>query len=301
MTCLKALAKNPAFFRDPKVKSIYEGMRKSYECNLGLGCLEVEGEQRFLSCDLLFLLIKILENIKGVKLDNVKRKSLYRDCLYQDRFFMPDNKLSIKPDKKYVFLRNPHLSRNEQVLLRAYVKRKSLHEKYFSHLKGVVMISANSTAAMALGGADFDGDLVKVIPDKRIVKAVEKGNIDKKLPPIEIPSTGSKPYLLADKIPLQVIIDTFSNKVGLISNWAVKLSGKEYSYEIIDEKYRETAVTPMKISRKSKTSRNPAAKVSSSNQKKLLKIFLGDITRRVLKAKKMLFFCTCQKMIIMQD
>ena len=214
-------------------------MKKSYECNLGLGCLEVEGEQRFLSCDLLFLLIKILENIEGVKLDNVKKKSLYRDCLYQDRFFMPDSKLSIKPDKKYVFLRNPHLSRNEQVLLRAYVKRKSLHEKYFSHLKGVVMISANSTAAMALGGADFDGDLVKIIPDKRIVMAVEKGNIDKKLPPIEIPSTGSKPDLLVDKIPPQVIIDTFSNKVGLVSNWAVKLSGKEYSSEIVEEKYSD--------------------------------------------------------------
>ena len=237
-TCLKALAKNPAFFSDPKVENIYKGMKKSYECNLGLGALEVEGEQRFLSCDLLFLLIKILENIEGVTLDNVKKKSLYRDCLYPDRFFMPENKLSIKPDKKYVFLRNPHLSRNEQVLLRAYVKRKSLHEKYFSHLKGVVMVSAYSTAAMALGGADFDGDLVKVIPDKRIVLAVEKGNIDKNLPPIEIPSTGSKPELLEDKISLKVIVNTFSNKVGFISNWAVKLSDKEYFSETVEEKYK---------------------------------------------------------------
>lgn len=236
-TCLKALAKNPAFFSDSKVKRIYEGMEKSYECNLGLGALEVEGEQRFLSCDLLFLLIKILENVESVTLDNVKKKSLYKDCLYQDRFFMPENKLSIEHDKKYVFLRNPHLSRNEQVLLRAYVKRKSLHEKYFSHLKGVVMVSAYSTAAMALGGADFDGDLVKVIPDKRIVQAVERGNINKDLPPIEIPSTGSEPQSLGDKIPLKVIIDTFSNKVGFISNWAVKLSNKEYFSEIVEEKY----------------------------------------------------------------
>ena len=43
-----------------------------------------------------------------------------------------ETKLSIKPNKKYVFLRNPHLSRNDQVLLRAYVKRKSLREKIFT-------------------------------------------------------------------------------------------------------------------------------------------------------------------------
>lgn len=238
-TCLKALAKNPAFIKDPKVKKIRDDIEKSYECNLGLGRLEVEGEQRFLSCDLLFLLIKILESVENIKLDDAEKKSLYKECLYQDRFFMPDAKLSIKPDKKYVFLRNPHLSRNEQVLLRAFVKRKSLHERYFSHLKGVVMVSANSTAARTLGGADFDGDLVKVIPDKRFVQAVERCNVDKKLPPIEIPSTGSEPQLLSDKIPLQVIVDTFSNKIGLVSNWAVKLAKKEYSSEIVDEKYKD--------------------------------------------------------------
>ena len=240
-TCLKALAKNPAFIKDPKVKRIFEGMKKSYEYNLGLGRLEVEGEQRFLSCDLLFLLIKILESVENVKLDDAKKKDLYEARLYRGRFFMPDGKLSIKPDKKYVFLRNPHLSRNEQVLLHAYVKSKSLHEKYFSHLKGVVMVSTDSTDAMALGGADFDGDLVKVISDKRIVQAVKRGNVDKNLPPIEIPSTVSvsKSYPLSDKIPLRVIVDTFSNKIGLVSNWAVKLAKKEYSSEVVEEEYKD--------------------------------------------------------------
>ena len=181
--------------------------------------------------------------MENIKLDDADKKALYEECLYQDRFFMPDvmtnNERLIKPDKKYVFLRNPHLSRNEQVLLRAFVKRKSLHEKYFSHLKGVVMLSANSTAVRTLGGADFDGDLVKVIPDKRFVQAVERGNVDKNLPPIEIPSTGSEPQPLSDKIPLRVIVDTFSNKIGLVSDWAVKLAKKEYSSEIVDEKYKD--------------------------------------------------------------
>ena len=237
-TCLKALAKNPAFLQDPKVKSISKDIQKNYECNLGLGRLEVEGEQRFLSCDLLALLIKILENVQNFHLDEVTKKSLKKACLYQDRFFMPNNKLLIKPDKNYVFLRNPHLSRNEQVLLRSYVNRSSLHDKYFSHLKGVVMVSAYSTAALALGGADFDGDLVKIIPDKRIVQAVKKDNLDFALPPIKIPSVKPMKSNLGDNVSPQVIVDTFSSKVGLISNWAVTLSKKEYFSDTIDEKYK---------------------------------------------------------------
>lgn len=45
-TCLRNVAKNSAFLKDPKVKSIYEKMLKNQECNLGLGQLEIQGEQR---------------------------------------------------------------------------------------------------------------------------------------------------------------------------------------------------------------------------------------------------------------
>ena len=317
-TCLKALAKNPNFIKDHKVKSIRDDIKKSYECNLGLGRLEVEGEQRFLSCDLLFLLIKILESVENIKLDDAKKKALYKECLYQDKFFMPDGKLSIKPDKKYVFLRNPHLSRNEQVLLRAFVKRKSLHEKYFFHLKGVVMLSANSTDARALGGADFDGDLVKVIPDKRIVQAVKKGKVDKNLPPIEIPSTGSEPDLLSEKIPLRVIVDTFANKVGLVSNWAVELAKKEYSSEIVEEKYKDacakcTIVVGLEIDA-AKTGSHPEENIKEIKElakscgksifldsKKVIEdIRKGHYSPRV-ESKKIFSFCTSPKKIIRQN
>ena len=312
-TCLKALAKNPAFFKDPKVKRIYEGLKKSYECNLGLGRLEIEGEQRFLSCDLLELLIKILENVEGVQLDDTTKNSLKEECLYRDRFFMPDDKLSIMPDKKYVFLRNPHLSRNEQVLLRAYVKRKSLHEKYFSHLKGVVMVSAKSTAAMALGGADFDGDLVKIIPDKRIVKAVEEGKIKKDLPLIEIPDVKSRRGSLSDNIPLQVIVDTFANKIGLISNWAVTLSDKEYFSETIEEKYKDacakcTIIVGLEIDA-AKNGKHPAENIKEIKNlvkdcgkntflesKKIIKQILQGHYSPIVKSEKnllLLYFSKC--------
>ena len=227
-TCLNAVKKNSAFLRDPKVKSIYSDLLKNYECDFCLGRFEVVGEQRFLSCDLLVLLIRILEKVENVSLDDAQKNFLRKQCLYPNRFFMAENKISLKPDKQYAFLRNPHLSRNEQVLLRSYLNRSSLHEKYFSQLRGVVMISARSTAAMSLGGADFDGDLVKVVADPRIVEAVKRGNSDSVLPPIEIPSANSKRLPLGYSIPLSVIVDTFSNQVGEISNWAVKLASKEY-------------------------------------------------------------------------
>ena len=238
-TCLSVVAKNSAFLRDPKVKSIYGDLLKNCECDLGLGRLEVAGEQRFLSCDLLVLLTRILESLENVSLPDERKDFLRSQCLYYNRFFMAENKLSLKPDKHYAFLRNPHLSRNEQVLLRSYINRRSLHEKYFLHLTGVVMISARSTAAMALGGADFDGDLVKIIADTRIIDAVKRGNPDSALPPIEIPSAKSKLLPLGQSIPLSVIIDTFSNKVGEISNWAVKLANKEYFSAPPAEQYKD--------------------------------------------------------------
>lgn len=236
-SCLKVASKNPAFLRDPKVKSIYDEMLKNYACALGLGKFEVEGEQRFFSCDLLYLLIKILSNIENVSISNSQKNLLKKQCLTSKYFFMPKNKIPIKANAKYVFLRNPHLSRNEQVLLSAYSEPNSLYEKYFSHLKGAVMISANSSAAMSLGGADYDGDIVKIIVDSRIIQAVQIGNCNAKLPPIQIPA--SKPIWLplGDTIPFSVIVDTFSSKVGQISNLAVKFAEKEYFSKPVNAEY----------------------------------------------------------------
>ncbi len=67
------------------------------------------------------------------------------------------------------------MSRNEQVILKPYTAKNSLYEKYFSHLVGAVMIASKYklTVPMALGSADFDGDLVKIISDEIIVTAVK--------------------------------------------------------------------------------------------------------------------------------
>ena len=233
--CLKALARNKAFISEPRVKDIIKEEEKRLAKNLCLGRLEVAGEQRFLSCDLLELLRCICEDVKNVKFDGGKNEELKKQRLYSNHFYMPEKRMHLKADKFYGLLRNPHLSRNEQCVLRPYVKAGSIYERYFSHLKGIVMLSVSSLVPMALSGADFDGDLVKITCDRRVVQAIkqeyeiDKKKCERKRAVIAIPSpnSGLKGFDTGT-IPFKTIKDTFSNKVGLVSNIAVRIAKNEY-------------------------------------------------------------------------
>lgn len=222
------LASNNAFFKQTDVKNAVKSMQQNLAFDLGLGKIKVDGTNLWFSCDLLGLLLHIAAGrIDGA--DKKKLESLLERILQPWHFYMPDKKLSLKNNQPYVLLRNPHLSRNEQVLLHAYVDDKSLYERYFSHLKGVVMVSTKSIAALALGGADYDGDYVKVITDAGIIQAVKslhtlKGACyTRNLPVIEIPS-GIESNITAppSSVSFEMIVNTFNNQIGHISNLAVK-------------------------------------------------------------------------------
>lgn len=62
--------------------------------------------------------------------------------------------------------RNPHLSQSEQTLALAHIPGDAL---YLRHLTGTVLLPARSMLPMRLGGADFDGDIARVISDKSFV------------------------------------------------------------------------------------------------------------------------------------
>ena len=239
--CMKVLARNDAFLKDPKIKTILAKVQDDFEKALCLGKFEVQGEVRFLSGDLLRFLLNVAKKIDGLGRAE-KIRELETQTLYPNRFYMPEKILRMKSDKCYVFLRNPHLSRNEQCLLQPRVKADGLYEKYFSQLTGAVMVSCRSTVAMTLGGADFDGDLVKVISDRRIVAAVKRGAFafdgkifQRTLPVIEIPSGRAPAEKIPAAVPFRVIENTFANQVGLVSNLAVTLAQKEYG--AADPKY----------------------------------------------------------------
>lgn len=237
--CIKILSQNEVFMHDPKVTSLIQEMQNTYRKNLCVGRFEVQGQQRYLSGDLLYFLIKIATKIENTTANADAVQKLLKQCLYKDRFYMampPESKFQLKYDKFYAFLRNPHLSRNEQVILKPYTEKNNLYEKYFSNLVGAVMVASkyDPIVPMALGGADFDGDLVKVVSDKSIVDAVKTGvyeeNQRRKLLQISIPSPKNKAATEkgGSAISFDTIVNTFSSQVGLISNIAAEISTQEY-------------------------------------------------------------------------
>ena len=235
------LASNDAFFKQNEVKNAVKSMQQNLAFDLGLGKIKVDGTNLWFSCDLLGLLLRIAaERMSGA--DAEKIKSLRKRTLQPQHFYMPDNKLSLKNNQPYVLLRNPHLSQNEQVLLRAYADDKSLYEKYFSHLKGVVMVSTKSIAALALGGADYDGDYVKIITEFSVIQAVKSlhtlkdGYYKRKLPVIEIPSIKSDISSPPSSVSFEMIVNTFNNQIGYISNLAVEFMSLATKVTTQDEK-----------------------------------------------------------------
>ena len=235
----EALKKNRALINDRHIDKEICAMKEEGLLDAGIGRISVAGECRFLSGDLLSFLCFISSNLtdKGYRscFDAVKKETMYRDKFYaaKDTIDYFDKKRKFK---YFGLLRNPHLSRNEQCALRPYSSR--YYEDYFSHLTGVIMVPRKSLVPMILAGADFDGDLVKVIGDNTVVNAIlkgayrkideEKGRYERKLAVVQIPSLPPKETKGTGSIPYDVIFDTFASQVGHISNMALKVSRTEY-------------------------------------------------------------------------
>ena len=231
--CLRALQLNDAFLTDPIMQQIIRQVRQGREKDLGIGRLEVLGETRYLSGDLLVLLQHIAEQGTGYNQARLE-ETVNRELIAPSKFYLPEKCLKMKADKYYVFLRNPHLSRNEQAMLKPYRQSGNVYERYFSHLTGLVMVAYDSLIPMCVGGADFDGDLVRIIAEPAVVNAVkntvyQSDGVTRELPIIKIPSAGSG-EMTPDRgyVPFEVICNTFSNQIGNISNLAVKIAKLEY-------------------------------------------------------------------------
>lgn len=246
-----ALKKNPALLNDSKIKRELQNIRYFIKQEYAYGRFLVNGEVRLLSRDLFEFLIQLLRMENG---NNPLIKDLEKKRMYEDNFYMPNALSKIKAYNKdsgnnkeycyYGILRNPHLSRYEQCALTPYWKNKDIYDMYFGHLKGVLMVAYNSLDPVALGGADFDGDIVKFIYDDNINNAILSTNYEKKggkgkkevyykrvAPVIEIPSLESESNPVPQTSSLkyyQLIRDTFANKIGIISNRAIAIGRKQY-------------------------------------------------------------------------
>ena len=237
---VQAVQQNPNFLRDGRVTTLLESKRRAAQRDAVTGRLSVKGVCRFLARDLLALMVFAAEKqitLGGETLDKVNPEAFAaakKACLQTDQIYLPETTLKLQNGFDCAVLRNPHLSRNEECALKAIVPEEgSLFDCYFSHLNGVAMVGYDSLAPMALGGADFDGDLVKVVTDLNVVKAVRRGVYDAQkkrvLPVISIPSPGGAEKSVAQNVDVDTIADTFSSRVGSISNTAVRLGMKEYA------------------------------------------------------------------------
>ncbi len=262
-----ALAKNRAFLNDPKITGMLSGIENSMLRDCGLGRVDVEGASRFISRDLLSLLIHLLECCEET--DAASLAEVKKQCLRPDKFYLPSPAIRLDPRKFYGLLRNPHLSRNEQTALKPYVPKKdeeNLYTKYLSHLRGVVMVAYKSLVPMALSGCDFDGDLVKIVSDPLIVQAILDGvyggdGSQRQLPILDIPAIGSRDTVAPASVDYETVQNTFSNHIGYISNLAIKFGKKEYSKGADREKFAGkcaecTILTGLEIDA-AKTGRHP--------------------------------------------
>ncbi len=251
----RAVLQNKSLAGDMYIKEQLKNTQKSLLSKIALGKVLVEGQTRYLCRDLMPLLSSLLRNDKDVK--GAWLRNLYT------RFYLPQGKkntMKLNFEDYYAFFRNPHLSRNEQYIMRAFVLPKSeksyandgkkdyehytkyvkMYDKYFGHLTGIVMVPRGSTLPLCLGGADFDGDLVSVITNQDVVNAVAKGvyqwmyseslyYYERKIPAVEIPITDAVPVVVPEYVKYEHIYNTFSNHIGRISNAAIAIGQAEYN------------------------------------------------------------------------
>ncbi|MBP3241451.1 MAG: hypothetical protein J6M92_13065 [Oribacterium sp.] len=270
----EAVFKDERFENDSYIASQLRNTRKGLITKIANGKLVVAGQTRFLCRDLLPLLANLLIDEKDAGNFYMRclymrfylpvGKSVAKELKKYN---------NLKYIGYGAFFRSPHLSRNEQCLLQPFAlpenyeeyipvpalkdteKRKyseqervdykkkkygqyidhlNIYKKYFGHLTGVVMVPRGSIVPLCLGGADFDGDLVNIIYDDTVVKAVRRGcyinGLFRKLPVIKIPSTKADETKVPGKVPYQHIKDTFSNAIGYLSNSAISIGQTEYEH-----------------------------------------------------------------------
>ena len=223
---------------------------------ISIGHIKLRGELRYLSGDLLVFLYTAVGG-KDEDLDPKEELLKYSFYAPKGRFYQDDNS-----PMECVLLRNPHISKNENTVAKPWIPYKgSLREKYFNNLDFVCMINGESLIQERLGGADYDGDEVRIISDTSFVEAVKKDkkservNFEERkhlgITPIQyetaiVPSIDSKngdgESVNDGKAIYISLSNTFGNKVGLYSNDGFKAACVAYSDEHIGDFKHELKV-----------------------------------------------------------
>ncbi len=211
--------------------------------NFARGNLLVRGRVAYLSADLTLFLAELLKPHTD---DNRNAEEIYRQLMesrpgYTTAYGLPVGRMT-------ALLRNPHIAKNEEVVVNPPYREAFIRRRYLSHLSGVVMVEPWSLIAERLGGADYDGDMVKVICEPVICESIvshykatnEKAGDNfsnwNNLPLLSIPTAEPQIRNANDWYArFETVKSTFSSRVGQISNAALDRSMLAYDESLSDE------------------------------------------------------------------
>lgn len=230
------LKKNPRFINEPVYAKRLEDEADKIVEQYAVGRLIVVGDNRYLSGDLL----DFLNRLPVAKPGTSKKANTFIDfrwvqTLNHQNFFAPG--AAYEPGHVCTLLRNPHIAQNEEMQLYPIKERGYLYDQYLGHLTDVVMVGYPSLAAERLGGADYDGDMIKTISDPLLNDCVKRNiHHDPPRPRSIFPRSHNLPLLMiptaqpqirsADdwEVRFETVRSTFSSRVGQICNAALDRS-----------------------------------------------------------------------------
>ncbi|MEE0968225.1 MAG: hypothetical protein U0M06_02485, partial [Clostridia bacterium] len=222
------IRKNPLFMGEPMFQSELSDKAESIADKYSMGKLLVSGDNRYLSDDLMKLLAYIVNSSEG---ETDAYYKLEKEQLHDNLMYAP---MPIyKENDTYTLLRSPHIARNEEVIAIPLKNVGELRKKYLSHLHYVIMVDSCSLIPERLGGADYDGDMIKTVADPLVNACVKRSSTI--LPVLKIPT--AEP-LVSDandwEARFATVKDTFSSRVGQISNAALSRGVIAYDESITD-------------------------------------------------------------------
>lgn len=215
---LLAAIKNPAFLDEPVFAKDFEAQAESILNKYASGKLLVSGDNRYLSDDLIRLFAYIVKSSVG---EGKAYSLLEKEFLSGNEMYAPLP--GYDEQKHYTLLRSPHIARNEEALAVPLKNAGKFRKKYLSHLCYVLMVDSRSLIPERMGGADYDGDMVKTVADP-LLNACVLRSYESGVPPVlKIPA--AEP-IIADagdlKARFETVKSTFSSRVGQISNAALR-------------------------------------------------------------------------------
>lgn len=238
------LKKNHRLLAEPAYRDVLDGKAKQILKDYSLGRLIVAGDNRYLSGDLLDFMARMLSSMPP---QDRRQRTFYLSAMTDDlpegSFYAPG--AAYDHGDSCTLLRNPHIARNEELQLSLFdpkEQKRQMRRHYLGHLTDVVMVDFSALAAERLGGADYDGDMIKTVADP-ILNACVRRNYDlyrfekhksltnqENIPLLMIPA--AEP-LIRDandwEARFETVRSTFSSRVGQICNAALDRSIVAYN------------------------------------------------------------------------